>query len=125
LGKARACHRHRAQPRALGRSHPGADVHAPDAGGQNGNLYFGWITRDKHVWFDIAGRGVGYIKLSDLQRGRSRFVLLPPSSLYPSGPFFCGPGLGNLGAIAADESNGSVWYGEYCRRRIARYFPLD
>ena len=96
-----------------------------DTGGQNGNLYYGWITRDKHVWFDIAGRGVGYIKLSDLQQGRSRFVLLPPSSLYPSGPFSCGPGLGNVGAIAVDESNDSVWYGEYCRRRIARYFPLD
>jgi hypothetical protein len=103
------------------------DATCPWASGKKkGALYFGWITRDERVWFDIAGRGVGYIKLQDLRRGRPRFVLLPPASLYPNGPFSCaGVPLGNIGAIAVDELNDTVWYGEYCRRRIARYWPLD
>jgi hypothetical protein len=90
----------------------------------NGSLYFSWITRDKHVWFDIAGRGVGYIRAQDLARGKPLFVLFPPISVYPPGAFSCGGTDGNLGAIAVDESTNTVWYGEYCRKRLARHYPI-
>ena len=78
------------------------------------------------MWFTDSYRGIGFINQNDLAGGRQRFVLFPPLSVYPSGPYTCGDGsTTNLGAIAVDESTATVWYAEYCRRRVVRHWPLD
>src|SRR5262249_41461630 len=72
---------------------------------RSGGLYFSWITKKKQVWFTDSSRGIGFINQNDLARGRQRFVLFPPLSVYPNGPYTCGDGsTTNLGAIAVDES---------------------
>src|SRR5262249_61447503 len=81
---------------------------------QNGSLYFSWITRDKRVWLDIAGRGVGYIRAQDLARGKPSFVLFPPFSVYPGGQFSCAGGGGEPGASAAAPApTPGLWGGDW------------
>jgi hypothetical protein len=92
---------------------------------RNGTLYFSWITKKGQVWFTNSYRGIGFINQNDLAHGRQRFVLFPPMSVYPSGPYSCGGDTGNLGAIAVDESTQTVWYAEYCTRRVVRHWPIN
>jgi hypothetical protein len=96
---------------------------------RRGALYWSWLTADKTVWFDLVGEGIGYIRQSDLRRGRARVILFPPISSYDPGPYSCQfggpPDTTNLGQVAVDESRKTVWHAEYCRQRLARHWPLD
>lgn len=100
-----------------------ADPQCPwtNLSGSTGGVYFVAVSKDGKVWFDQAGRGVGYITLSDLAAGIPNFVMLPPAALYPAPPISCGGDNGNLGGIAIDVSDGAIWYGEYSRCRLVRH----
>jgi hypothetical protein len=85
------------------------------------------------LFVSITGRGFG-----TTPPGASLAVTIMPITGSPEGPassFFpvlrlsewsvlLQRGDGNLGAIAVDESTSTVWYGEYCRKRLARHFPI-
>ena len=93
--------------------------------GSTGSLYYLAISKDDKVWFTQAGRGVGYIELSDLAAGIPNFVMLPPATLYQPPPTYCCGTDGNLGGIDIDGNDGAIWYGEYSRCRLARHQKIS
>jgi len=90
-----------------------------------GNLWFGQGRTGARDADPARGASIGYV-----QAGTGRVILLPPLSLYPftSTGAECRPAgeeVAHLGAgIAFDPRTSSVWFADFCRKRLGQIVPL-